>query len=79
MEERRMLMQDKIRQNQMAAERGDTLLDEYERFSEVSQPLDEIIASRNADPKQMKPGQESKLTNAALMNKKFFRQPEVIS
>ena len=56
-----MLMEDQIRKNQLMAERGDSLMDDYDKTSEVSQPLDEILAIRAADPKHMKPGQESKV------------------
>ena len=35
-EERKMLMEDQIRKNQLAAERGDNLLDDFEKASEVS-------------------------------------------
>lgn len=57
----------------MAAERGETLVEEFDRFSEASQPLDEIIAIRATDPRQMKPGQETQLENNAFKNNKFFR------
>jgi len=38
--------------------------------------LDEIIAIRANDPRQMKPGQETTLVNSVFKNDKFFRQAE---
>lgn len=76
-EERKMLMEEQIKKNQFAAEHGDTILDEFEKYSEASQPLDEILAIRANDPKLMKPGQSTSLVNNAFMNTKFFRQAEV--
>ena len=52
------------------------MAEEYEKVSNASQPLDEIIAIRAQDPKVMKPGQETQLNNNAFSNKNFFRQNE---
>ena len=49
------------------------LLDEFEKHSDASQPLDEILAIRAADPKAMKLGQETSLKSTAFQNPKFFR------
>lgn len=65
-------MRDQIKRNQMM-EDNPTLLDDYEARSEMSQPLDEILAMRQQDPKQMKPGQETGVVNSAFTNNKFFR------
>ena len=61
-------MKDKI-----AADEAASLLDDYERFSDASQPLEEILAIRANDPKLMKPGAETKTTNNAFVNTKFYR------
>ena len=45
-----------------------TLMDDFEAHSEASQPLDEILAMRGLDPKQMKPGQEAMAVNSAFTN-----------
>ena len=57
----------------LAAGGGDSLLDEFERGSAASEPLDNIMAIRRTDPKSMKPGQEVGLMLNAVSNDKFFR------
>jgi hypothetical protein len=56
MAERKQLMADQIAKNQMIKENGGAMVEDFERHSEVSQPLDEILAIRANDPKQMKLG-----------------------
>lgn len=72
-EERRRLMHEQLRQRQA----GDTLLDDFERVSDGSNAIDDIIAIRANDPRKMKPGQESGDVCSAFTNPKFFRQAEV--
>lgn len=72
MEERKQLMRDQNAKNQMKLD-NPTLMEEYDRYSEASAPLDEILNMRAQDPKQMKAGQESGLVNSAFTNNKFFR------
>ena len=81
MAERKMLMEEQIRRNAELAERGMSLHDEFDNFSEVSQPVDEILRVRAQDPRTMKPGQESKDVAGpnAFFNKNLFRQAETIT
>lgn len=66
-------MADQIEKNRLA-DAG--LLDDFEKMSDMSQPIDAIIAIRTNDPKKMKEGQETKLNmldTKAFGNDKFFR------
>jgi|FrelakmetLWP11LW_1041352.scaffolds.fasta_scaffold370695_1 hypothetical protein len=49
--ERKQLMAEQLARNRFLEENGGAMLDEFERHSEASQPLDEIIAIRANDPK----------------------------
>ena len=49
--ERKQLMADQIAKNKFLAENGGAMLDDFEKHSEASQPLDEIIAIRANDPR----------------------------
>ena len=69
-------MRDQIKQNQKLKS-NPTLLDDYEANSEVTQPLDKILAMRGVDNEQIEPGKVSSPDNSAFINEKFFRQPEV--
>ena len=65
---------------QLAAERqrmlaeGDTLMDAFERGSEASVALDNIVRARTTDPKVMK---EERKVDHTKTNSDFFRQAEV--
>lgn len=76
-EERKELARDLQRRQELGL--NGSLADEFERFSEASAPLDEIIAIRATDPKKMKAGQDYKEVNSAFKNDQFFRQAETVS
>ena len=56
LQERKELKEDKMRRDAELEARGLSLADEYEGFSEASQPIDEILKVRAQDPRMMKPG-----------------------